>query len=335
MEASPLELRPRNLLDLMDASVRLYRRHFGPLLGISALMLVPFGIVYSVGFFYYFMALGPMTQIGQVPPDAQIDMSALVIGLILLVLALVIIAALGPLSQGALALAISEQYLGRSVGVWEAYRRVVRYWWSLFWVGIVFGLLVSFGPLVGAMLGGGAGFVIGMAVLPQAPVAPAAIGAILGMLAGIPVSALLFTWFVFYEQTMVLENARGMDSLQRSRALVRGHGWHAFGTLFLTFLAITIATWVLTVPVSTVGGVVAVSRPEFFAHAQLLAQCVQQIVNILLGPLFMIVQTLTYYDLRIRKEGFDLQMMADAIEALRGRGRIASDEPAASDAPLS
>ncbi|MBM3500920.1 MAG: hypothetical protein FJX74_19865 [Armatimonadetes bacterium] len=52
-----LELRPRNALDLIDASVRLYRRHFGSLLGISSLLLVPFGVTYTLGGFFYYAAL--------------------------------------------------------------------------------------------------------------------------------------------------------------------------------------------------------------------------------------------------------------------------------------
>ena len=251
----------------------------------------------------------------------------------LMVSALLIVTVLGPLSQGALALAISERYLGRAIGVLEAYRRVITYWGSLFLVGIVFGLLIFFGPLVGLVLGAGGGLAIGVYVLPQAGPLPAVVGALVGLCAGLPLAALFSTWFVFYEQTMVLENARGMDSLQRSRGLVTGHGWHVFGTLFLTLLAITIATWILTAPVTIVATIVAASRPEFLPYAQLLAQCIQQIVNILLGPLFMIVQTLTYYDLRIRKEGFDLQMMAAAIEGLRGRRRAVAEEPAEEDAP--
>jgi hypothetical protein len=133
----------------------------------------------------------------------------------------------------------------------------------------------------------------------------------------------------------VLEDARGMPSLQRSRGLVTGHGWHVFGTLFLTGLGTSIATMVLAVPVSVGAVAVATYRPELLPHAQLVSQCVQQVIGVFLGPVFMIVQTLTYYDLRIRKEGFDLQMMAAAIEGLRKpqRSAEASPEKAEPDSP--
>jgi hypothetical protein len=330
MDASPPELRPRNALDLIDASVRLYRRHFGALLGISAVMLVPFGVTYTLGWFFYYTGIGPLAT-GQVPPNYEIDLPSLILGGSLMLVALVIVGVLGPLSQGALALAISEQYLGRTIGVAEAYRRVKTYWWSLFLVGIVFGLLVSFGPLLGGILGAAVGVPIGLYVVPAAGPAPAVVGVVLGMVAGVPLSALYFTWFVFYEQTMVLESARGMDSLQRSRGLVTGHGWHVFGTLFLTGLGTTIATWILSVPAMFGTTLAALSRPELLPQAQLVAQCVAQIVGVLLGPVFMIVQTLTYYDLRIRKEGFDLQMMAAAIEGLRRSPSVPEASPESAD----
>ena len=314
-----LELRPRNALDLIDASVRLYRRHFGALLGISSLLLVPFGITYTLGGFYYYTALGPVMATGRVPANLQVDVPSLVIGVSLMLAALVVVSALGPLSQGALALAISEQYLGRTIGVFEAYRRVMGYWWPLLVVGLVFGLLMSVGPVVGLVLGAGIGLPIGLYVLPDAGPIPSIVGGMAGLLAGLPASMLLFTWFVFYEQALVLERSQGLDSLQRSRDLGRGHGWRVFGVLILTGIAISVATMVLSAPVSITVAVVASFHPEFLPYANLLSQCAQQIVNVLLGPVFMIVQTLTYYDLRIRKEGFDLQTMAAAVEGLQRR----------------
>ncbi|MBM3500919.1 MAG: hypothetical protein FJX74_19860 [Armatimonadetes bacterium] len=252
------------------------------------------------------------------PTVSEVDVPALIVGLALMVLALLVVTALGPLSQGALALAISEQYLGRTVGVLEAYRRVMGYWWQLLLVGLAFGLLMALGPLVGILLGAGIGVPIGLYVVPDAGPIPALVGGSLGLLAGLPVSMLFFTWFVFYEQALVLDRIPGLDSLQRSRSLGSGHGWRVFGVLMLAGIAISVATMVLSAPVSITAAVVASFRAEFLPYANLLSQCAQQVVNVLLGPVFMIVQTLTYYDLRIRKEGFDLQMMAATVEALRG-----------------
>lgn len=313
------DLRPRNALDLIDASVRLYRRYFGPLLSISALVLLPFGVTYALGGFFYYLSLGPIIGAGTTPSVFEPDFRSLFLGLSLMVLALLIISALGPLSQGALALAISKLYLGRTIGVVEAYRRVMSYWWSLILVGLAFGMLLAVGPLVGGLIGAGLGLPLGFYLFPSAGPIPAVVGALLGLAAGLPVSALFFTWFVLYEQTMIIEGIRGLNSLQRSRSLVTGHGWRVFGTLLLTGVGITLATMILSAPLSIGAMIAAAYRPDLLPHANLLSQCAQQAVNVLIAPVFMIVQTLTYYDLRIRKEGFDLQMMAAAIDKLRPR----------------
>ncbi|MBC7789548.1 MAG: hypothetical protein H7Z74_06360 [Anaerolineae bacterium] len=48
------------------------------------------------------------------------------------------------------------------------------------------------------------------------------------------------------------------------------------------------------------------------------ADVASQVVSILVYPLVAVVATLLYYDLRIRKEGFDLDVMAEELGAPRG-----------------
>lgn len=326
MENVLLELRPRNVLDLLDAAIRLYRRNFGLLLGISAVVLVPFGVTYTVGQFYVTVAM-PAPALGEAPTSFVINWPELIVGLAVVVVALLIAWVGGPLSQGALALAISEQYLGRQTGIRAAYRRAMPYWLSLLGVAIIFGLLVAAAPSAGAVIGAMIGVSTGIYAGETAGLLTGVIATCLGALAGTPLAVLFATWFVFYEQVMVIENVRGIDSLRRSRELVLGHGWHVFGTLALATLAIFLLSAIVAGPASIVASVVAQARPSLLPHMQLLAQCIQQAVNVLTGPVFMIVQTLVYYDLRIRKEGFDLEMMA---AALRGEqvAPEAAEEPA-------
>ncbi|MGQ9730304.1 MAG: DUF7847 domain-containing protein [Candidatus Zipacnadales bacterium] len=308
-----LELRPRNILDLMDATIRLYRRNFTSLLGISAVLLVPFGVAVVIGGYYYYIGLQPM--LGQFPDSApQFDRAPFFIGVAVLGFSLLIMSILGPLSQGALTLGISEHYLGEPITVGGAYRRVMKYWWPLFLAGVMFGLLVSIGPLGGALLGAGIGLLVSLITTAPPPLLIAG-GALVGTFVGLPLSLLFFTWFVFYEQTIVLEDLQGLESLQRSRQLVSSYGWHVFGTLMLTLVGIAVATTILTAPISLTTFVVTLIRPDLLASLNLLSQCVHQVISVLLGPVFMIVQTLLYYDLRIRKEGFDLHHMVEALQA--------------------
>ncbi len=313
MEQILPELRPRNVLDLLDAAVRLYRRHFGLLLAVSAIVLVPFGITYTVGQFYVTLALPTTLGPGEMPDSVVTDWPAFIVGIAGVGAALLIAWVGGPLSQGALALAISEQYLGGEITVWAAYRRALPYWLSLLGVAIIFGLLVSVAPALGATIGAMIGVAAGVHLGETAGLLTGVIATLLGALAGTPLALLFATWFVFYEQVMVIEDVRGINSLRRSRELVRGRAWHVFGALALTTLGIFLVSAIVAGPASIAASIVAQTRPALLPHLQLFAQCIQQAVNVLTGPIFMIVQTLVYYDLRIRKEGFDLEMMAAAL----------------------
>ncbi len=306
------ELSPRNILDLLDAAVRLYRRNFALLLGISAVVLVPFGVTYTVGEFYLTLAI-PQPTPGEMPPSLITDPTALIIGAVAVGVSLLIAWVAGPLSQGALALAISEHYLGGQTSIWAAYRRALPYWLSLLGVAIIFGLLVAAAPSLGAVIGAMIGITAGAYAGEMFGLLTGLIATMLGLLAGMPLALLFATWFVFYEQVMVIEGVRGIDSLRRSRELVLGHGWRVFGALALTTIGIFIASMIIAGPASIASEIVRRARPELLPPVKLLAQCIQQAVNVLTGPIFMIVQTLVYYDLRIRREGFDLQMMAAAL----------------------
>jgi hypothetical protein len=336
MSASGFELRPRNIVDLIDASVRLYRRHFATLLGVSAVLLVPFGITHTIGQYYLSLATQPL-QTGAVAPDAAfpMDVPSLVAGLTIVGIAILIASVLGPLSQGALALAISERYLGRPIGALESYRRVLPYWWPLFAIGLAFGLLVAIGPVIGVLLGAAVALPLGLGEGTPAGLGLGMGAMLLGVGLGLPFALLFFTWFVLYEQTVVLEGLRNLDSLQRSRQLVKGHGLHVFGALFVTGMATGIVASVLTAPLTIAVMVVVNTHPTWVPVLQLLAQCMQHVVNIVVGPVFMIVQTLVYYDLRIRKEGFDLATMAAALgeQDAAEPTRLGSPPAAGSDGP--
>ena len=44
------------------------------------------------------------------------------------------------------------------------------------------------------------------------------------------------------------------------------------------------------------------------------------LVTVLVSPLLLIANSIFYFDLRVRKEGFDLQFMLDPNSAHLGRG---------------
>lgn len=108
---------------------------------------------------------------------------------------------------------------------------------------------------------------------------------------------------------LLLEGTRGRKALKRSRELVKGRWWPTFATYLLATLIVTIFSGILG---AIFGAIVGVS------HSGELAQIlVNSIAGILAGvittPFIAAVIVVIYFDLRVRKEGFDLAMLAHHV----------------------
>lgn len=112
---------------------------------------------------------------------------------------------------------------------------------------------------------------------------------------------------------LLLERAGPLTSLRRSRALVRGHWWRLF--------AIFVVTYFLTGVISSgvgalVGGGVAALVPGLSADVRGAALLtVLAVTSALTEPVFPIVVTLLYFDLRVRNEALDLDVLAQRAAA--------------------
>ena len=276
-------LRKMEVADILDTAIRLYRHNFLLFLGIVAVVQL---VVMAANMVVLWFVLGPTMTPG---PGEQIPWDALARLLPLGLVLLASVFALYSLSEGALAFAVSETYLGRRISFAEAYRRV----WPLVWRLLLTMILVTLA--VGA-------------------------GTVFCLVPGI----ILAVWFATTTPIVAVERSSGVAAMSRSHHLVAGHGWRVFGTLLLLYLIVSVATYSLAVPPYLVVILLLGERSPLLAQGAL--QAISAVTNIIVQPVFMIGIVLVYYDLRIRKEGFDLAMLAEALE--RGRpGGIPYDLP--------
>jgi hypothetical protein len=104
----------------------------------------------------------------------------------------------------------------------------------------------------------------------------------------------------------VLEKSRnGAAIRQRSWNLITGHRWKAFAVLIVVLIAQFLP--------STASLVIRFSLGFESAAAEAIGGLISGIAGLLTYPLNPIAFTLLYYDLRIRKEGFDLEMLSRDI----------------------
>ena len=107
---------------------------------------------------------------------------------------------------------------------------------------------------------------------------------------------------------LLLEDVRGRAALKRSRALVKGRWWPTVAVLLLVAILTGIVQLVF---LGLLAGVVSASDNEV---AQAVADAVGQTVSsALTTPLSAAVLTVLYFDLRVRREGFDLELLARQI----------------------
>ena len=107
---------------------------------------------------------------------------------------------------------------------------------------------------------------------------------------------------------LLLEDVRGRAALKRSRVLVKGRWWPTVAVLLLVAILTGIVQLVF---LGLLAGVVSASDNEV---AQAVADAVAQTVSsALTTPLSAAVLTVLYFDLRVRREGFDLELLARQI----------------------
>ena len=296
-----IQLRPLNVGDILDQTFRVFRKYFLLLLGIIAVISVPMAVVQGFGLWQYtqgLQELGGSRGFGATSPSGVFG-SALASSVPLLI-STVLTAVAGVFQTGALASAISELYLGRTISIGQAYRGVLRRIGPLLLatllVGLIFGVFVAifFGAsLAGATLGS-AGVIIFCLAIPFS---------LVFMVVVIAVSV----YWLFLSQAIVLEGHSAIEGLRRSWNLVRGSFWRVFGITLLLGLLVSMASFV---PTFAVQFGVSLAFPGSLEIQTILNQVVTTVLTILLTPITAIANTLLYYDLRVRKEGFDLELMA-------------------------
>ena len=276
--AAPM-LRPLSAGELLDMSFGLFRRMFGTLVLIQLMcMTLPF--LLNVSF----------TGAGE--PNPLVVLLVTLVGLIL-----------SALASAATAVAISGGYLGAPVNASEALQRAVPRLGVLLVVSLSIGLLVVLASLPFIFLM--AGSVIGMTrpdaggfVVFQVLIGIASLALPLFVVSGVAVATPI----------VVLEDGRNATAaIGRSWFLTKGYRLRVTGLLFVCLILILIPYAGLLTGGATLASNTGTPLTIWIAAVALAAR-------LLLTPLLYCLITLLYYDLRVRKEGFDLEMLAASLQ---------------------
>jgi hypothetical protein len=225
--------------------------------------------------------------------------ATVLIGVILSILALLII---GPLIAGATTMAISDIYLGNMATAGAVLSAGWRKAWTLLKaqliVGLMFaGLFIAIGIVLGVVA----------VVLPLIGIPRVAVGILIFLvfLAAMVSCVPIFLSYSLIAPVVMIEGSKnGRVIRQRSWELVKGNR----GKVFLIFLVIVVIQVLVQI------GIGLVSAIGFGpGNASVLTSIMENLVSLLLTPISAIAVTLLYYDFRIRKEGFDLEILSQSI----------------------
>jgi hypothetical protein len=269
-----LDLRPLSVGEILDRTFTLYRERFLLFLGISAIPHVLLLVVNLSQVFLRFPGKSAATTAA-----ARLSPPMTGAAIVVLLIGMVVGVIVYLLSQGATVIAISEIYLGRAITIADSFRRVRGELGNLFGVVLLNGLAT------------GAAFIL--LIIP---------------------GIYLMCRLIVCIPAALVENLGPRASLERSFELTKDSAGRAFLIILLSFALAFAASALLAMPFQVMIVMTAAkSNPETLRFWVALSQVGSTIANVLVAPVLTIASAILYYDLRVRKEAFDLQMMMNPL----------------------
>ena len=280
-------LQPMGTAEILDTTFSLYRNHFLLFLGIAA--------VHFFGSLVQYSLEGFLSNSG-IP---RIIPNSLNIPFVLV-------------SMGAVIIATATIYLGGHITSTDALQQTLRRFWHLlacyfFWALVAMIPLISMVFLLPLMLRGAS--LVSILFIP---------------LSLAPFSIYFAVRWGFVAEVLLLEKTNVQNAFKRSGKLVRGTWGRVFGMFVLILLLSVAIHYILEISLgsililaNTAGGIdfknliqwsvmeTELSSGTLFFYA--IMTCTDLILKTFIFPIWVIGILLLYFDLRIRKEGFDLE----------------------------
>lgn len=324
-----IPLRPLQFSEVLGAAFRALRRNPKPTYGAA---LIVYGItVIATAVIAGLVTWSSLQRITSADPnDVDTIMAGTMLGFVAATIVPMILSVIGTaVLQGVLVVEVASASLGDKLTLRKLLARVRGRIWAL--IGWAFLLvivgtialvgLVFLAVIVGVVLGGFGGAILGTLI------------GVLGGLGLLVLSVWLGTKVSLVPSVMVLERASLRQSITRSWSLTNDHFWRTFGVQVLILLIINIAIQIISTPLSLVAGLSLGlvdpngSNAGTALTVGIILTVISYVITIAIGALGAVVQSaapaLIYLDLRIRKEGLDLEL----IRYIEQRQAGVTDQP--------
>src|ERR1051326_5033164 len=302
-----LALRPMSTSQVLDRTFHIYRNHFLLLAGIGA--LVPAALLIMQ---LSFIPLGFPPRTNQ-PPETLL---VLLLGYFACSAFIYVIG--NALAAGATVYGVSKLHLGQSVTIGESYRQVFMRFWRVLGTILLISLIVFGSIFVGEIIailvftlaaGSTAIFARGGA-MGGVGVVLAVIWAFSLFALGVVFAIFFYCKFALAVPACMLEHLPVGAALSRSWRLTKNSFWR----IFLVYLLTWILSFVLALVLGAPGQIyTAMVHNKAVVLGVVLQEVGGFIAGVIANPISTIAIALIYYDQRVRKEAFDLQLMMEAV----------------------
>lgn len=271
---SGIDLRPLSLGELLDRTFFLYRRHLVLFAGIAAIPYFVAMLAVVAATLAFGMAIPFVLPKPGHPILTPAEVGTMAGGL---VIAGVLLYCSFALSAGASAIAVAEIYQGRTPSIWEALRRALSRLFTLLGV-MILSIFITLAGLIFLIFPG-----IYLACRVSAGIAAAAI-----------------------------ENIGPGRAISRSFHLTKSFAGRAFLIVLLNAAVVYAAVFLVQFPFLVLVQVNH-DRPALAMTFAVLAQVGYFFSTVLVMPVLLVGFAVYYFDLRVRKEAFDLQVMMQSL----------------------
>ncbi len=296
-------LRPLSLGEIFDGSFRAIRTNPATMLGVSAVVVAITAALSLLPQAWALQGVVTSTALNETSPDlgAAVGDLADVIGTsaisgVISFLSLTVLSAL-------LTVAVSGAVLGRRTsvsGLWQRTRgRLLR----VIGLALLSGLLTALAAGTVLAVGLGGAYLAGSGT-------PAAVVAVLAVALSLVVLVLLYVRWSMAAPALLLEEIGIWRALRRSWRVTRSSFWRVLGILLLTAVIAGVASAVVRGPFGVLAGTVADGTTFGSALVNVgLTSLGSVVAQTVLAPFQAGVAALLYMDLRMRREGLDVELI--------------------------
>ena len=268
------QLRPLGIGEILDVSLKIAWRNAGTLLRIVLFVVLPAQVLTSLVQVSAVPDYEPGGFLGGGSGTTTVSEGDESAQVAALVAAFLISFLASQLATGACFKAVAEGYLGEAPSWRASLGFAFRRLHSILWIVLLGGFLT-----------------------------------VLGLLVVIVGAVYLWVSFAVALPVLMTEGLRGRRALSRSRRLVKGRWWK-------TFLLLVVASLLAAIVGGAVTGAVAAltfASPDDPALGFVVGSISGTVGSLVTTPFTAAYTTVLYFDLRVRKEAFDLQLLAEQL----------------------